>query len=748
MARTRKSIQPLNLYKYDVLIEDKGTRSDYFKISQFDGYFYGGRNAFLIAGAGVGIFRPGTKVLVEILNKNGTTVYSAPITSFIEGSSRLIQVEVYSDTPIGTGKIVILGCAQTYIDGTPIPDEWKDKFNVRWSADVIISPLIENKTPIRFAKAPSIVVDEKFYSTPSSSTFIKQINVPVDISITPKYFNVFPNGYLVKLNGPSDTRYFSPYLDGTITGSITIKNSTVSETASIFLPLTNIFNKNLAESEGSLLYTNNKTLLLEGAFSSSGQYLTNISPFGECEVTGSINIQYNQLDTVATGSSISFAKIRLIDLSTLSGEIHKIRVSYKPTTEPGEYVLLGDINTTVQELLAVDSGSRIAPTGNFRNVVINDYWYSATMSLGKKEYNPTIPIYYNSSSLVNTESFLAQCCVDLLDSINATPPIVNGNFINGVSYFIGTRNANTAVLFPRSEYTLAFNAVVTRTSESIELSQSDYSMEIYLVPEETTNGKLLETNPLGQLLGVLTPAQKFTKQNFETVEFNFKPKINESGNFGLRFVVYGGYWNIANVSLKIAQEPFFSPDEIDILIPNVNYTNKILTFKSEYLDVNNNSIGFSTLSLPTYFTGSDSLQGNAGSSISASYASTASYSPSVANVSFVMNGGSTILSTGYKGSLRIPTNVRLTGVGLFTSGSGSINVDILRQTYATYNPSITAGTSIIGTPLSMSNTAKYLDNTLTGWTTALNTDDVLNFVVSAVAGADLKIATITFNLVR
>jgi hypothetical protein len=279
MARTRKSIQPLNLYKYDVLIEDKGTRSDYFKISQFDGYFYGGRNAFLIAGAGVGIFRPGTKVLVEILNKNGATVYSAPITSFIEGSSRLIQVEVYSDTPIGTGKIVILGCAQTYIDGTPIPDEWKDKFNVRWSADVIISPLIENKTPIRFAKAPSIVVDEKFYSTPSSSTFIKQINVPVDISITPKYFNVFPNGYLVKLNGPSDTRYFSPYLDGTITGSITIKNSTVSETASIFLPLTNIFNKNLAESEGSLLYTNNKTLLLEGAFSSSGQYLTNISPF-------------------------------------------------------------------------------------------------------------------------------------------------------------------------------------------------------------------------------------------------------------------------------------------------------------------------------------------------------------------------------------------------------------------------------------------------------------------------------------
>ena len=65
MARTRKSIQALNLYKYDVLIDDRGPRSDYFKITQFDGYFYGGRNAFLVAGATV--LKPRSKLLVEIL---------------------------------------------------------------------------------------------------------------------------------------------------------------------------------------------------------------------------------------------------------------------------------------------------------------------------------------------------------------------------------------------------------------------------------------------------------------------------------------------------------------------------------------------------------------------------------------------------------------------------------------------------------------------------------------------------------
>ncbi len=156
MARTRKSIQSLNLHKFDVLIEDRSARSDYFKLSQFDGYLYGGRNSILIGGSTV--LRPRSKVLVEILNKDGSTVYSAPVSTFIEGNSRLVQIEVYEDTPIGQGKIVILGCADTLLDGTPVPPAWKDKYNVRWVGNVTISPLIENKTPILFITAPSMVV--------------------------------------------------------------------------------------------------------------------------------------------------------------------------------------------------------------------------------------------------------------------------------------------------------------------------------------------------------------------------------------------------------------------------------------------------------------------------------------------------------------------------------------------------------------------------------------------------------------
>ena len=680
MARTRKSIQPLNLYKYDVLIEDKATRSDYFKVTQFDGNFYGGRNAFLLAGTGV--LRPNSKILVEVLNKDGATVYSAPVTSFVEGNSRLVQIEVYSDTPIGPGKIVLLGCADTYLDGTPVPANWEGKYNVRWITDVVISPLIENKTPIRFEATPSIVATEKFYYTPSSSQFVEQIKVPVDIELTPKYYNVFPNGYLAKIRGPNNTKYNSDYLGGAITGAIALSNGTISTTASINIPITKIYNSTLGESQGTLIYINN-TLFSKGILSSSGIYTTEIEPFGLATISSSINIQYNKLTTLNTGSAVSFAKLRLVDLKTISGEIHKIRLSYKATTEPGEFVSLGDINTTVAELLAVDSSSRIAETGQFTDIKIDDYWYSETMSLQKNEANPTLPTYYISSSLSSSYLAIVQSSATALDSISATPQIVNGRYINDVSYFIGTKNTNTIQVFPRVEYTLAFDATVSNTSASVALNQTDYSLEVYLVAEAGYSTKLLDTNPRGQLLGTLTPTSTFQRQNFEGTEFNFIPKIIANGNFGLRFIAYGGFWNIANVSVKAAQEPFFSPDEIDILISNVNYADKILTFKAEYLDVNNNSIGLSTLSLPTYFTGSDVLQGNANSSISASYALTSSAATSITftplTASYALTAGAAgggVVGTGTVGRFTIWNGVSSIGASSLIDAGTSITSSV------------------------------------------------------------------------
>jgi len=743
MARTRKSIQPLNLHKYDVLIEDRGPRSDYFKISQFDGYFYGGRNAFLIAGAGV--LHPGSKILVEVLDANGTNVYSAAVSSFVEGSSRLIQVEVYNDTPIGPGKIIVLGSTDSYLNGTPVPEEWKNKYNVRWIADVTISPLIENRTPIRFIDPPNISVKEKFYLTPLTSSFSQSVSMSADIELTPKYYNVFQNGYLLRIASPSSSIYSNKFLGGSLTGSIQFAGPNGPETASINLPITKIYNSTLAESNGTLIYTNRNTLLEQGFFSSSGEFTTRIEPFGEVGVTSSISLIYNQLVSYDTGSSSSYAEIRLTDLGTISGEIFKTKISYKSATVPSNYTIIGDIPIQVQELLVVDSGSKIAEIGKFTSVKLDDYWYAATMSINRTDINPVMPSYYLTSSN-NDYLPIKQRSNDLLDAIDAVPPIVGAAYQSN-SYFIGTKPSASVVLFPRSEYTLTFNALVSRVSASVEWSGTDASLEIYLVQESGSAAKLLETNPKGQLLGTLKPSAEFKKQNFDLVEFNFTPKIITDGTFGLRFIGYGGFWNIANVSLKPAEEPLFSPDESIILLPNEFKSDDLLVFKAEYLDVNNNSLNLVTTTLPTYFTGSESA-GQAGSSVSASYAATASYVAGIASIAFTINGGSNPITTGFKGSVRIPTNVTLSDVALYTSGSGSIDVDIRKHTHTTFDPLETGGTSIVGTPLSMSNNVKYRDTTLSGWTTSLFNGDVLNFFVSQSAGSDMRVATVVFNIIR
>jgi hypothetical protein len=602
MARTRKSISPQNLFKYDVLIEDRGTRSDYFKISQFDGYLYGGRNAFLLGGSTV--LKPNSKILVEILNSDGGTVFSAPVATFIEGSSRLIQIEVYKDTPIGPGKLVILGNAQFFADGRPIPSEWQDKYNVRWITDVTISPLVDNKTPIRFANNPQLFVDEKRYVAPGTASFTASVFEPIDVELDAKYYNVFPNGYLASVPGTPEQRFFNKHLGGKITGSFQFTTANGPETVSVDLPLTRLYSRFNGLSEGELLYSDKGRLITNVFLSQSGQYETLLNRSDRVGITSSIGLSFNEFIQQDTGSEESYTEIRVVDLNTISGEVHKIRLSYKSLTSPAEFTTLAEIPTIVRELLAVDSGSVIAETGKFRDIELTEYWYSATSSLKRTDLRPTPPSeYYTASLILPGDDISLQSCFFLLDAITATPQIEDGTFIDDVSYFIGSRESTPLRLFPRSEYTLSFEALVARATGSITLNQPDYSMDVFLVPLSGSNTELFVTDPRGQFLGNLIPTKTFERQNFETVEFNFTPQILEQGDFGLRFIIYGGVWNIANVSVKPSTEPFFSPDEITALIPNEFRNREFVVYKAEFLDVDNNSTSIQATSLPTYFDG-------------------------------------------------------------------------------------------------------------------------------------------------
>jgi len=101
-----------------------------------------------------------------------------------------------------------------------------------------------------------------------------------------------------------------------------------------------------------------------------------------------------------------------------------------------------------------------------------------------------------------------------------------------------------------------------------------------------------------------------------------------------------------------------------------------------------------------------------------------------ASITFVIDGGGSAITTGQKGHLRIPFSCEIQSVTLLADQTGSIQVDIWKDTYANFPP--TDSDSITGgNEPAISSAQKYEDTTLSGWTKTINAGDVLAFNVDS-----------------
>ena len=91
-----------------------------------------------------------------------------------------------------------------------------------------------------------------------------------------------------------------------------------------------------------------------------------------------------------------------------------------------------------------------------------------------------------------------------------------------------------------------------------------------------------------------------------------------------------------------------------------------------------------------------------------------------------------VLTTGIKGDLSVPYSATIASVTLLADQSGSIVVDIWKDSYANYPPTV-ADTITAAAKPTISATTKYTDSTLTGWTTALTAGDTLRFNIDSVS---------------
>ncbi len=600
MPRTRKTLFNQNLNRVPVLIEDTSQESVYFNVKQLDSYFTGGRNAFLITGTG--LLEPNTDIFIEMLDGNNNPIYLEAIKNFSEGGSRVVVIEIYETTPRGEAILTILGTARRFANGNSIPKDWTRRRNLRWQKRVIIEPKHENTTPIRLKRPPEVLVTELL--TTASILNRTTVSTGSNFQLTPKNLINKQNGYFIQNN--TSTPFASYQKSPQITGSLfletrkysiaippTTSSYTIiaSETTSISLPITLLNNTgaftdtNITSSvTGRLL---NITPILSGTYqltssaysASSTEYIQTVSL-----ITSNVKYNYISESITQTSESLSLAKLRIINLDTVSGQIYRVKTSNKSAASNLEFISVADTPTLVGEILVTGSqvvNEREVPIGTFNtNDILTSNWY------GYLTTGSSIPDPSYSSSFVSSSYHLP-----LIRDDNR---ILDGAYVltTSSSYFLGTKN-NFGV-FQGSEYTLKFDADVYTTSGST-IKSGDYTVDVYIVGDAIPT-----SDPLGQKIGSLGTKEKVAY--FPNTTFNFG--VPRSGSLGVRFLVNNGFWQFSNVSLKVAEEYAFSPDEVTLLLLNENKFSDLVEYKTDFYDIDNNALSLPAISVPTFFTGS------------------------------------------------------------------------------------------------------------------------------------------------
>ncbi len=187
MSVIKKTLFDEKLEKVNVLINDTDPNSTYFKITELNDTFTGGKNAFLIQGSEYLV--ADTIIKIQIKDANGDTIYYEPgegivsssvngesfVSEYYEGTSKVVAVYIYPNktidangnpldgTAFGPATITILGELKEYESNglrLPIPDNWKDTYNVKWTRTVNVNPSLPNVTKIRFYKRPTAKITE------------------------------------------------------------------------------------------------------------------------------------------------------------------------------------------------------------------------------------------------------------------------------------------------------------------------------------------------------------------------------------------------------------------------------------------------------------------------------------------------------------------------------------------------------------------------------------------------------------
>ena len=636
MAKTFKEPPKQNLLRVPVLIEDTKFYSEYFEISGLNRILHAGKNGFLIRGSE--FLSLNSEISIEVVDRFGNAVFSTPASGFSEAGSRLVSIEIYQKTYRGPGKLVILGTADRYSNGKPIPSRYRGRPNVRWVVPIQIEPRNQNTSKIRLANNPIAVVDEKeFATTRIDTTTVTDVLSTYTASLQYDYATHKSDGYAITmLSGsypiPEPVAFFNTSnADAYFTGSIVrriIESSSLGTisvvsnytTASVSMSLDKILNETTAITNTPIKFGDGSDYL--NPFLHSGSYRRVIKGNDSNnkrtieEYTSSVVFQYPSESVVSTAATSSIVNFRIPFVETYTGEISKVKIGAKEANDnitsfqPFAEFVPGERNLIVATSFTGDTAAGVLTSRN----VLDSNWFGALTTKTNGDFNRAV--YENSGSLgLDHPITLVTSSQKILNGLHAD------HTSSAVSYFIGS--SNHYQLYRDIEYTLKYTAVYTPTHVT---SSNDTAVATYTTANtgsvkafitrigsdtESRNSSSIASNDAepvrvgaiskyGMLIDDLHTRTK-DKSLYEQ-EVNFT--VPRNGVNYLRFKVDEGFWHFGNIEITPAVEKGFHPDEIIFDAENNTLTNTTNVFKIQFLNFEDNPIDYEIITSPLFVSGS------------------------------------------------------------------------------------------------------------------------------------------------
>ena len=558
MAIIKKFSPFLGLDDFSVFIDDTERDSIYFNITELDSTLTGGKNAFLFEGSEC--FAKGSKVRFEVLDVEGNTLFIEPGVkfgkTFREGTSIVMAIHVYDDTPIGLGSLSILAELESYFDEdgnkVQIPEEFRGRPNIRWTQSFKINPKLPNKTPVRFFKRPTFSVTE----------IEKPLIIKDNMSLS-------KSGSIIGIPEIPDTG--SDFSNWTSPSRYRIKLQEGNNFTQSMDENTTLVVDSLGYSSSVLEVLNEDEMIVRKPYLVDN-IVQSFSP-----VSYSMDFESIEDASVNTGSSIiaSYAEIRLENLATFTGDVARIKIFRKSRNDLGDFQVVQENKLDSTELLrdfSVDNRT-VINYGKLRkeNIVsdVGDVYY--TTSSGVKVHNEHLinSLLVSSSHTVESNGIIGEF------------QLVSGSeySLSYKSRFIGL--GDTSQSFADSN-TLEF-LVVTSSNNTTNTTVTTQSIDIQTGSNQigppkgvkfksgSGEAQFFHTEHDGCGIG---NQQNVTKNFFSEINgkcqirVKANTQVNGVNNFPTGSFVFG------TLSLKNAEESSYSPDEYTAIvdIPRKNPT--------------------------------------------------------------------------------------------------------------------------------------------------------------------------------